>query len=248
MPTTDTSSEAVAERPEHRLNLACGSRFRGRLAAVCLGAFAQWACAAGGHFDVDDAAMLDVGRCQVETWIQRRPTSGIRTVHLGPACRLGPVEAGLAFDRTWDRGDARASSAGPQLKWVVDPWFAGISAGLAWAAAFDLSRGGRPLQTVYAPITWSVTDTLSLHLNAGRDWDASNRGSRRVGASLEWAATDRLTAIAERVSVTGAWTTRVGTRWTLTPTTSVDVSAARVTGAGRPTRVCTVGLNREFAR
>ena len=27
------------------------------------------ACAAGGHFDIDDASVLAPGRCQVETWV-----------------------------------------------------------------------------------------------------------------------------------------------------------------------------------
>jgi len=54
---------------------------------------------AGGHFDVDDAFTLDPGQCQNETWYGRFGTEPVTDFHLGPACRVGPVELSANFDR-----------------------------------------------------------------------------------------------------------------------------------------------------
>jgi hypothetical protein len=201
--------------------------------------------AAGGHFDVDDATVLDPGRCQVEAWVTRAPALDATVAHLGPGCRIGPVELGVGFDRATTAGDGR-TLLGPQLKWVADPLVDKLSAGVVWAASYDLTHRGRPAQTLYLPFTWWAADKLWVHANLGMDRDAQGERWRRQGLSGEWAASDQFTVIAERVKLLGDWTSRLGGRVTVNPTLSVDVSAARV--GPRALRVYVIGLNQEFAR
>ena len=96
------------------------------------------------------------------------------------------------------------------------------------------------------PVTWWVGEKWWLHANVGADSARSGAHTRRVGASLEWAASDALTLIAERVKISGDWTARIGTRFTLSDTISLDLSAARVTPRGA--RVYVIGLNQDFTR
>lgn len=208
-------------------------------------ACASAARAAGGHFDVDDAAVVEPGRCQYETWLVRAPAASATVFHLGPACRVGPLELGLNYDRASTPNGLR-SSVGPQLKWIVDPLFGVFAAGLAWAAAHDLDRGGRPAHTLYVPVTWTASDRLSVNANLGADWDFTGQRDRRVGLSAEFAVHEKLTVIAERIRVAGDWTSRLGARVMLGEVISIDLSVAR-TGPNA-IRSYVIGLNHDFAR
>ena len=218
---------------------------RRSLIAVGLALFAATARAAGGHFDVDDAAIVAPGHCQYETWLTRAPTASTTLFHLGSGCRVGPVELGLNYDRLLTGSETR-STVGPQLKWVADPLVGPLSAGIAWSAAYDLTRGGRPTHTLYAPVGWAVNDKVALNANLGADWDFAGARTRRVGVSAEWIAHAKLTVIAERVKFGGDWTSRLGTRFMLSDAISIDLSAARV--GPRATRIYGIGLNHAFAR
>lgn len=115
-------------------------------------------------------------------------------------------------------------------------------------AVFDLKRGGRMGGQLVLPATWRPVPGLQLHANLGADW-ASGTGQRtpRGGAALEWALNDTVSLIAERNRATGAWASRVGGRFSLTPLISVDVSASRTRPlGGRATTGFVVGLNHEF--
>jgi hypothetical protein len=213
-------------------------------AALCLAAGFD-SNAAGGHFDVDDATILDPGRCQVEAWVARAPADSSTAFHFGPACRVGPIEIDLNVDHL-RAADASRSLLGPQLKWVADPLAGSLSAGVVWAAYFDTGRGGRPLQTLYLPFTWGAAKPLRLNVNVGADWGFSGARTRRLGASGEWDANDVLTLIAERANFGGDWVTRLGARFNLNPALSIDLSAARITPSA--SRVYVIGLNHEFAR
>jgi hypothetical protein len=215
------------------------------LAVAGMSLVAAPAHAAGGHFDVDDATVLDTGQCQVEAWVVRAPAAGTTVAHLGSGCRIRPVEAGVNVERWSAPGNSR-TLVGPQLKWVVDPLVDKVSAGLAWYAFYDLTNQGRPTQTLYAPFTWWAAEKLRVHANIGLDRDAAGTRWRRQGLSGEWAASDKFTFIAERVKVVGDWTSRLGGRFNVSEALSVDLSAARFGPRGE--RVYVIGLNREFAR
>ena len=85
------------------------------LLAAALSAALPPAWPAGGHFDVDDAAMVEPGRCQVETWWLRAPAAVTTLLHLGPACRVGPLELGLNLDRVAATGETTRTWLGPAL-------------------------------------------------------------------------------------------------------------------------------------
>lgn len=215
------------------------------LAACALLALARAAPAAGGHFDVDDATTLAPGQCQLETWFARAPALGASLGHLGPACRVGPVELALNLDRV-DAAARRRTLIGPQVKWATDPALGPVSAGVVVGALVDVARGGGTGWTLYAPLTWNVDPRVALNLNLGVDRDAGGRRSRRLGVSGEWALHDRVTLLAERVRFGDEWASRLGARVALTDALSLDLSAARLGPAA--TRALTLGLNHEFTR
>ena len=160
------------------------------------------ACAAGGHFDVDDAAMLDPGRCQVEGWATRRDGSAnggpaATGAHAGAACRVGPFEWGLNLDRSWGAGGG-ATAIGPQVKWVSGTDDGVLAWGVAASASFDAVHGGRPALTLLVPVRIALGPAWVAHLNLGLDRDAAGLRTRRQGAAAEWVLGPRLTLLAER--------------------------------------------------
>jgi hypothetical protein len=203
---------------------------------------------AGGHFDVDDAGTLDPGQCQYETWAGRFGSEPVGAFHLGAACRVGPVELGLNLDR-YSAPDGRSTVLGPQLKWtfVGQGADARFAAAVSTGASFDLTHGGRAGGQLVIPVSWRAIDPLWVHANLGADW-ATGTGARtgRVGLAGEWALNERVSLIAERNKAFGLRVSRVGTRLSLTPLVSIDLSVAR-TGREGP-RCFVVGLNHEFTR
>jgi hypothetical protein len=212
--------------------------------AMGAGALAQ----AAGHFDVDDAGTLALGQCQYETWWGRTGPEPVTGLHVGPSCRVGPVEIGLNVDRLSAQG-VHSVVVGPQLKWnFFGPEAdAPLSGAISVGAGFDATRGGRAGGQLVLPLTWRPSDSLQVHANIGADW-ATGTGARtpRGGLAAEWALDEKISLIAERSRASGVWTSRIGWRFSLTPLISVDVSASR-TGSPRTTGFV-VGLNHEFGR
>ena len=200
--------------------------------------------AMGGHFDADDAVMLAPGRCQVEIWaIATRSRSS--TEHLGPACRVGPVELGLSLDRARENG-ATAHLVGAQLKWAVDSVLPQVSLGLVASVGRDLRQSSGVSGSLFAPITWFANDQLQVHFNLGLDRDGSGGTFRRKGLAGEWAASDRVTLIGELLRSGGQRSARVGVRIGLAEFTSLDFSTLHSSASSA--RRLAVGLNHEFGR
>ncbi|HEX3139936.1 MAG TPA: hypothetical protein VHQ87_07770, partial [Rhizobacter sp.] len=89
---------------------------------------------AGGHFDVDDAGVLEPGECQNEIWGGHTTVKTVNFLHIGPSCRAGPVELGLNYDGL-RATENRFDLVGPQLKWG----FYGQEPGAVIAAALAFS-------------------------------------------------------------------------------------------------------------
>ena len=121
---------------------------------------------------------------------------------------------------------------GAPFKWVVDPLFERFSAGAAWSASDNVTHGGRAVQTLYVPATWWATERLWVHANFGADWSQFRARTVRRGVSAESAATVALTPIAERITLSGERTLRLGVRWSFTKSINVDLSVARVRNHG----------------
>lgn len=216
--------------------------------AALLGAAAH----AGGHFDVDDAGTLDPGQCQYEAWVSRvGKDPAVNGLHLGPACRVGPVELGLGIDRYAIAGERSVTWVGPQLKWTFygQAADAPLAAALSASATFDATRGGRAGGQLVVPVSWRALDSLQVHANLGADW-AVGTGARTVrgGLAAEWAMHPVVSLIAERNRAFDVWTTRAGLRFNLTPLISLDVSAARIGSGERRQNGFVIGINHEFSR
>ena len=203
---------------------------------------------AGGHFDIDDAGTLDPGQCQYEVWGGRFGTAPVTDYHLGPACRVGPVELGFNVDRASVPGQY-AYGVGPQLKWTFteQPDKTDLSAALFFSAVWDATHGGRAGGQFVVPVTWHALDSLWINANLGYDWTpGSGERTGRGGLQGAWALNDNLWLVAERFRAFDTWTTRAGLRFNLTPTISVDMSVAR-SGPER-VRGYAIGLNQVFSR
>jgi len=199
--------------------------------------------AAGGHFAVDDAAIADVGTCLVETWWERADHGG-SLLHLGPACRVGPVELGLNADRIQPRDGAPLTPVSAQIKWVA-PIDDRVSVGLAALVAWQGSSPRYAGANLYAPLTLRVADALLLNVNVGRDWLHDLPTRWRAGASLEWQATPAWTIIGERFRQYGGDFARLGVRWQQSDSLAFDLSRAGDLGASS-IRTWTLGANWTF--
>ena len=201
-----------------------------------------------GHFDIDDAGTLDPGQCQYEAWGGRFGTAPVTDYHIGPACRVGPVELGFNVDRASVPGEV-AYGAAPQLKWTFmgEQNAARLSAALFFSAVWDVTHGGRAGGQFAVPVTWHPLDSLYINANLGYDWTpGSGERTGRGGLQGAWAANEKFWLIFERFRAFEAWTSRAGVRINLTPTLSIDLSAARSGPDG--VRGYAIGLNQVFQR
>lgn len=209
--------------------------------ALALAGAVSGAAAAGGHFEVDDAALLAPQRCQVEAWALRGEV--LRLAHVGPACRVGPVEVGMALERLSEDSQHDAI-VGAQVKWAT-ALAPQLDVGLVASASRDTTRGVN-LWTAYAPLTWSVSDALQLHANLGGDSLGDRGPTKRLGVGVDWALDQRFTVLAERVWALDVAATRVGLRVAVGESASIDASGARLSGSGN--RIWGLGLTFEFDR
>ena len=202
--------------------------------------------AAGGHHAVDDASLLEVGTCKVESWAERE-TGGARSLHhVGSGCRVGPVELGLNLDKERQDGSDAASSFGPQIKWAY-ALTESLSIGAVASAKFNSGSPRYASTTLVIPLTWRVTDTLSGNVNWGRNFLRGGLGQPRGGISLEWAPVSDFSLVAERFREAVNNATRLGARYALTPDIKLDISRTRSLNAGGVSW-WTVGVGWEFAR
>jgi hypothetical protein len=199
--------------------------------------------AAGGHHAVEDAAILEAGQCQVETWLDRVQGGGRRLLHLGSACRLGPVEAGLNLDGVrLPNGTTR--TIGPQVKWTtrVTPTLGiGVVASTSWQEGAANFVGS----TLVVPMSWQVHEGTAIHLNVGRDLRRRASDATRAGIAVEWIPLSSVALIAERFHEGGGNFWRTGARWLATPALSLDISRAAALDGSSPAW-WTVGLNIAF--
>ncbi|MDM0104992.1 hypothetical protein QTH97_08610 [Variovorax sp. J22R24] len=202
---------------------------------------------AGGHFDVDDAFTLDPGQCQYEAWYGRFGSEPVTDIHLGPACRVGPVELSVNIDR-YSVPQLYGVVLGPQVKWT---WFgqgaeSRLAAAVSVGLSADVTHGGYTGGQVVLPVSWRAFDSLWIHANIGADWSTvTGERTGRGGLQGEFALNDKWSLMFERFRAFGFWTSRVGARYSITPLISVDVTAARSDVVGSP-RVYVIGLNHEF--
>ena len=200
---------------------------RRALLALALLAAAGLARAAGGHRGVDDADLVEPGRCEIETWASRG--DGTRLLHAGLGCRVGAIELQGAAEHE------RGTSAGRfvQAKWslpLAEDWKAGLAATANWDAKQRPRWQGT---TVVALLSWQAAPGWRLHANLGRDFNRGAGDEPRAGIAAEWSpsALDGLTVSAERYRQAGAHLARTAVRWAASEQWTLDLSRSfRVPG------------------
>lgn len=201
--------------------------------------------AAGGHHAVDDAALLEPGQCELEGWAVR-PQGGGRLLHAGLGCRVGPVELGAATEH------ARASGAGgtgwlPTVKWAASMGD-GVSIGASLTPQWQARARPRYQATAAVGLlTWSATERLAIHVNAGHALVHRGPDERLLGLSAEWTSPAGWSAVIERDVAGDAHHLRAGLRFAVAEHWSIDFSRAhRLSGPG--TSGWTFGVTRLLQR
>ena len=205
--------------------------------------------AAGGHHSVDDAAILDAGQCQIETWTDRHADSAQGLLHIGPACRVGAVELGLNLEREHS-GEGRTVRVGPQVKWafdINDRLSVGVLATVGWQSAAHETALRFASSSVVVPVTWQIDESWRAHVNLGRDFRRAQPSTSHSGAAIEWSALPSVSFVAERFREGGGSAWRAGVRWMPMQALSIDLSRARGLRADAPAW-WTLGLTWAFAR
>ena len=206
---------------------------------------ATTAMAAGGHHALDDAVILEPQACQVESWLTRADGHQ-RLVHAGSACRVGPLELGVAAEHA-RAGDGSETGYQAQAKWAMEvlPGFsAGVSVTGGWAAH---ARPRYQATTVVGLFSWFPRDDFAIHLNLGRDFVRRGADEDRSGVSPEWTGYSGWAVTIERYLETGSHFARAGARWAISEAWSIDLSRAqRLRGPGASS--WTLGATWQFPR
>ena len=209
------------------------------LAVAAMGA-CTFAHAAGGHFSVDDASILDPGQWEQETWFSQAH-GGARLLHAGLNFRVGPVELDGAVERAHGP-DPSATTSNLEVKWahaLGNGFAVGLDVQPVWTTQ---PKSGYALTRFYGITSWKPNDTVLLNLNAGHDWVRGGPGLARGGASVEWTPTTPWTFIAERYLDSGSHFLRAGARWSPSKRWTWDLSYAHHL-AGPASSTWTLGLD-----
>lgn len=187
------------------------------------------ALAAGGHHGVDDAAILDPGQCELESWLGRAQ-GGERLLHAGANCRVGPVELGAAGEHARG-GGASATAWNLEVKWATE-LAPGFSVGLDLQPVREAHARPRHTATRFAALaTWAPREDLALHLNVGRDFVRSGDDTPRWGIGADWSPARDWWLTAERFTEARGHLARVGVRWAASEAWTLDLSRAhRISG------------------
>lgn len=160
-------------------------------------AAALWAHAgaarAGASLYVDDAATVERGRCQLESWL--RTAAPARELTLAPACDIAGTEFGLSHSDYAAPHAPAAQSLGAKRVLHASPhgWALAAALGATWTGhRYDGWNLNLPLTLGPDPHGQRV-----WHVNLG--WNQPLRGRARLtgGVGLEQALAQRWTALAE---------------------------------------------------
>lgn len=184
------------------------------------------AFAAGGHHGVDDAAILQRGDCEGESWFTRA-RGGERLLHAGVQCRVGPVELGAGAEHARGGGEASQTGWGLEVKWareVADGLSLGASVAPGWQARVRPRYQGT---TVLGLATWTPADAWAFHANAGREFAHHGPSAARYGVAAEWTPRPGWSLVAERYREERTHFARAGVRWEAGRTWTIDLSRAQ---------------------
>lgn len=208
--------------------------------------------AAGGAYAVDDVEVGVPGSCKVETWgsfANNRDWIGV----MSPACvvnLLVPVELTGQASRFRTDGDLGASFNLKGKINIVPVEVGKIGLGLAGGGFFDLVTGDNNGAFATVPVTFALTSSFRINLNAGWVYESSdNRHLGFYGAGVEWNFVKPLTLIVEVYGFTNSDVReprfQAGLRYTPYEPVDIDIIYGRnITGENASW--ITVGMNLRF--
>ena len=152
--------------------------------------------AAGGHYEVEDADLVDTGACELETWHTRVDSDNHESSAILTCNPLGGFELGAGAERLLEDGDFYDTVVevnGKMLFASGDAWAAGL-----YAAGFRSHQAGRiPEWEVRVPFTFEPLEPLALHLNAGWSWQRGDENETLWGVGADYALLDGVSLIVE---------------------------------------------------
>jgi hypothetical protein len=203
------------------------------------------AMGAGGHYAVDDAVLVDPGRCLIEAWHARADRNNTDYTVL-PACNpAGKLELGMGLSRIQEAGDYDtqvefyAKTVAREVQLGSYGW--GVAVSSTWGGALQRSESA----AAYVPLSVHLIEPLLLHFNAG--W-ADERGADHAaiwGSGADYSLAPRVNLIAEIYGThRGGTELQAGLRYSAGAGV-VDLSYGRARATGRDDWV-TVGVGWNF--
>jgi hypothetical protein len=225
------------------------------IAAAAL--FGGTAHAAGGAFAADDAGIDEPGACKVESWISSASNRDFAAVSV-PACVVKlflPTELALQAARTRVGGEW-GTSLTPKAKLMIqEPKVGNFGLAMSGGATFDAVTGLNTGSFVNVPLTYMISETFKINVNAGWSYDHVNLlHYATYGAGFEWIPAKSWTVIGEVFGLVRERSDprsltdprfQLGVRYTPIDTIDIDVIYGRnITGENA--NWITVGMNVRF--
>lgn len=179
----------------------------------------------GGHFAVDDAALTDPGRCQIEAWYARSDRDNDEMTIL-PACNpSGNLEVTLGISRVQE-AQQRDSITELALKTQLLPLARDrieVAVSVAGFRSHDASKfiGGEAL----VPVTVQLSERLMSHINVGWGWQRGDDDAALLGLAFDYALHEQVSVIAEGYG-THRGESRYGAGFRFAPVDGLDIDFA----------------------
>ncbi len=155
----------------------------------------QTATAAGGHYAVDDATLVDAGSCELEVWYARTDSS-VSALTVMPACNpWGNLELAVGLSRVSPGSELWVELAAKTL--MRDLEQGGFGWGLALATLHSDSLREFDGAVIYVPVSVAISDQLVLHTNLGWGHEAKDDDAAVWGLGLDLGVISNINLIAE---------------------------------------------------
>jgi hypothetical protein len=195
------------------------------------------AMANGGHFLVDDADITPPGECQLETWFQRASAGAQDRVDQPSASHVWVAQPACSTANGWEiaaplefsTSDSELAAYGLEVKTMLSTDFMGgalaVSAGVMRDHQVNDFEGG----FINLPFTTTLTDVVTLHVNAGAEYDNfDSEWNPTWGVAATFAMPNGMEFITETAGVgSDSPAAAIGLRSALGAQTELDVSFGR---------------------
>lgn len=200
---------------------------------------------AGGHYEVEDAELVDRSACELEAWHSRVDADHHESNAILTCNPAGWFEVGAGAERLLDNGDRYDTIAelnGKTLLAQGDGWASGL-----YAAGFRSHNEDEvPEWEVRLPVTLEPSQRLAVHLNAGWSWQRGERNETLWGLGAEQELPGGVSLIAETFGSSrgGSTFAQAGLRFEL-GSTELDLGYGRPRDNGDDSQL-TLGLIQPF--